>query len=36
MGFIDQAQLVRLGRAMPNSEYGKYLLGLAAEHSQLR
>ena len=32
LGFIDLAQLERLGRAMPNSEYGKYLLGLAAEH----
>jgi len=32
MGFIDKAQLERLGRAMPNSEYGKYLLGLANEH----
>jgi glucose-1-phosphate thymidylyltransferase len=34
MKFIDAAQLERLGRAMPNSEYGKYLLGLAAEYSQ--
>jgi glucose-1-phosphate thymidylyltransferase len=33
MGFIDRAQLERLGRSMPNSEYGKYLLSLAAEHS---
>ena len=32
LGFIDKAQLERLGRAMPNSEYGKYLLGIAAEH----
>ena len=32
LGFIDKAQLERLGRAMPNSEYGHYLLGLAAEH----
>ena len=32
MGFIDKAQLERLGRAMPNSEYGKYLLGIASEH----
>ncbi|MPZ40831.1 MAG: glucose-1-phosphate thymidylyltransferase RfbA [Rhizobiales bacterium] len=32
MGFIDKTQLERLGRAMPNSEYGKYLLGLASEH----
>jgi glucose-1-phosphate thymidylyltransferase len=31
MGFVDKAQLERLGRAMPNSEYGKYLLGLANE-----
>jgi glucose-1-phosphate thymidylyltransferase len=31
LGFIDKAQLERLGRAMPNSEYGKYLLGLADE-----
>jgi glucose-1-phosphate thymidylyltransferase len=31
MGFIDKAQLERLGRAMPNSEYGKYLLGIASE-----
>jgi glucose-1-phosphate thymidylyltransferase len=31
LGFIDKAQLERLGRAMPNSEYGKYLLGLANE-----
>jgi glucose-1-phosphate thymidylyltransferase len=32
LGFIDKAQLERLGRAMPNSEYGQYLLGIAAEH----
>jgi glucose-1-phosphate thymidylyltransferase len=32
LGFIDKAQLERLGEAMPNSEYGKYLLGIAAEH----
>jgi glucose-1-phosphate thymidylyltransferase len=32
LGFIDKAQLERLGRAIPNSEYGKYLLGIAAEH----
>jgi glucose-1-phosphate thymidylyltransferase len=32
LGFIDKPQLERLGRAMPNSEYGKYLLGLANEH----
>ncbi|MBX9775442.1 MAG: glucose-1-phosphate thymidylyltransferase RfbA [Xanthobacteraceae bacterium] len=32
MGLIDKAQLERLGRAMPNSEYGQYLLGLANEH----
>jgi len=32
LGFIDKAQLESLGRAMPNSEYGQYLLGLAAEH----
>jgi len=32
MGFIDKAQLERLGRAMPNSEYGQYLLGIANEH----
>jgi glucose-1-phosphate thymidylyltransferase len=32
LGFIDKAQLEYLGRAMPNSEYGKYLLGLANEH----
>jgi glucose-1-phosphate thymidylyltransferase len=31
LGFIDRAQLERLGRAMPNSEYGKYLLGIASE-----
>jgi glucose-1-phosphate thymidylyltransferase len=31
LGFIDKAQLERLGRAMPNSEYGKYLLSLASE-----
>jgi glucose-1-phosphate thymidylyltransferase len=31
VGFIDKAQLERLGRAMPNSEYGKYLLGIASE-----
>jgi glucose-1-phosphate thymidylyltransferase len=31
LGFIDKAQLERLGRAMPNSEYGKYLLGIASE-----
>jgi glucose-1-phosphate thymidylyltransferase len=31
-GFIDKAQLERLGHAMPNSEYGKYLLGIASEH----
>jgi glucose-1-phosphate thymidylyltransferase len=33
MGFIDKAQLEQLGRAMPNSEYGKYLIGLANERS---
>jgi glucose-1-phosphate thymidylyltransferase len=32
LGFIDKAQFERLCQAMPNSEYGKYLLGLAAEH----
>jgi hypothetical protein len=32
MGFIDVAQLERLGRSMPNSEYGKYLLAIANEH----
>jgi glucose-1-phosphate thymidylyltransferase len=31
MKFIDKAQLERLGRAMPNSEYGAYLLQVAAE-----
>jgi glucose-1-phosphate thymidylyltransferase len=31
LGFINKAQLERLGRAMPNSEYGKYLLALANE-----
>jgi glucose-1-phosphate thymidylyltransferase len=31
-GFIDKAQLERLGNAMPNSEYGKYLLQIASEH----
>jgi glucose-1-phosphate thymidylyltransferase len=31
LGFIDRGQLERLGRAMPNSEYGKYLLGIANE-----
>jgi glucose-1-phosphate thymidylyltransferase len=31
LGFIDKAQLEQLGHAMPNSEYGKYLLGLASE-----
>jgi glucose-1-phosphate thymidylyltransferase len=31
LGFIDKAQLEQLARAMPNSEYGKYLLGLASE-----
>jgi glucose-1-phosphate thymidylyltransferase len=32
MGFIDGAQLERLGRSMPNSDYGKYLLAIANEH----
>ncbi|MCC6889565.1 MAG: glucose-1-phosphate thymidylyltransferase RfbA [Hyphomicrobiales bacterium] len=31
MGFIDRAQLERLGRAMANSDYGRYLLGIASE-----
>jgi glucose-1-phosphate thymidylyltransferase len=31
MGFIDKARLLTLGRAMPNSEYGKYLLSIANE-----
>jgi hypothetical protein len=28
MGYIDAAQLVRLGEAMKNSSYGQYLLSL--------
>ena len=32
MGFIDKTQLEHLGRAMPNSEYGEYLLRVAAEN----
>ncbi|MGH6769841.1 MAG: glucose-1-phosphate thymidylyltransferase RfbA [Xanthobacteraceae bacterium] len=31
MKFIDKSQLERLGRAMPNSEYGEYLLQIATE-----
>jgi glucose-1-phosphate thymidylyltransferase len=31
MGFIDKAQLQTLGRSMPNSEYGAYLLRVAGE-----
>jgi glucose-1-phosphate thymidylyltransferase len=31
LGFIDKAQLERLGNAMSNSEYGRYLLRIAAE-----
>jgi len=31
MGYIDKPQLERLGRAMPNTEYGEYLLRIAAE-----
>jgi len=31
MGFIDKAQLERLGRAMSNSDYGRYLLAIAGE-----
>jgi glucose-1-phosphate thymidylyltransferase len=33
-GFIDQAQLRRLGRALGKSDYGRYLLRLAEEHAQ--
>jgi glucose-1-phosphate thymidylyltransferase len=31
MGFIDKAQLQALGRSMPNSDYGAYLLRVAGE-----
>lgn len=31
MGYIDLAQLTRLGQEMSNSEYGRYLIGLAGE-----
>ena len=30
MGFIDGAQLERLARALANSDYGQYLLRIAA------
>jgi glucose-1-phosphate thymidylyltransferase len=31
MGFIDKGQLETLGRSMPNTDYGEYLLRVAAE-----
>ena len=31
LGYIDRAQLEKLGEAMKKNEYGQYLLRLAAE-----